>query len=69
MNKDGEDPAELLITSVVTKLLVKAGANVEAKTCARSTACTPLHAAAEQGDVETLKVLIEAEANPNNRCK
>ena len=49
----------------VAKLLVKAEADLEAKTFTKGS--TPLHLAAQQGYWEVVKVLIEAGANPNSR--
>lgn len=49
----------------MSKLLVKAGADVKASTS--RTGATPLDLAAEEGHVETMRILIEARANPNSR--
>ena len=48
----------------MTKLLVKAGADLEAKT--PTTGGKPLHLAAEQGHSEVLSVLIEEGADINS---
>lgn len=47
----------------VTKMLVEAGADVDAKTA--SARATSLHYAAEKGYLEVMRVLVEAGANPN----
>lgn len=49
----------------VTKLLVKAGADLETKSS--ETGSTPLHLATGGGHSEVARVLIEAGANPNSR--
>lgn len=50
---------------VMTKLLVKAGAHLEAKTSA--TGCIALGLAAGEGHSEVMRLLIERGANPNSR--
>lgn len=48
----------------VTKLLVKAGAELEA--VMSSIGATPLHLAAEEGCVEAITALVEAGVKPSN---
>lgn len=49
----------------VTKMLVKAKADLEAKVSGSGSA--PLHMAAQEGHLEVMRVLIEARADPNSR--
>lgn len=50
----------------VFKMLLKAGADIHARTAI--TDCTPLDLAAEYGRTEMLSMLIEAGADPNSRA-
>ncbi len=49
----------------LTKLLVKAGSDLEATSSRKG--CTPLHLAAGRGHSEVMSALIDAGANPNSR--
>ena len=50
----------------VVRILVKAGANVNAtKSFGFHQGITPLHAAAAKGNVDTIKVLLESDCDPN----
>lgn len=49
---------------MTTKLLLKAGSDLDAKTT--RSGCTLLNLAAEEGRTEVVSVLIEAEADPNS---